>query len=566
MAIMLVGALLPIFAVQYSVEGLRSVLPFVFFLTLSGLLAFHLITNDHHLQFFAILLRRKWHFEVLWAIGIVFTAFAGVSVAYQLESIGSRLSAAPGPSLVIYAASMILGLYAGTLFRKNLTTDLYVWNDSRISQSVISALGFVAPIIILAAVSLLGPDVSILAIFCFGVRFLFSQYVLAQQERRSKCREAFLRDTLGFPPTGGKNPTTRAILDLLLRGRIRLAQAALSWLYHDYDRDYYKLACRVRYYLQDYAGAISVARSHLASPQYSKSATLASLTALSMSHLGLVEEAENLLKRALDDTSAAEVGNQAAAYFQVNLSRIAWQRGDVDRALQLLETVSAQDPFKVCPQICRMRARYLCDKILHDLYGQPNSVVASEFITDKLKSVESILAASREELEARGQISFVHLDGLVALLRRNYDVAVRHFADAILCEGHCGSRLHLALIHMIGTRTYHSAEYQLKATLAGLTHVYDGNSFKRQVLRNLSRIRAARSEGVVFNEDIVYYHLQEVLLPERAIIAAESIASYERERLRVLQLTFKSFWVGAITATLGRGKKVGSFAFHPKTQ
>ena len=208
-----------------------------------------------------------------------------------------------------------------------------------------------------------------------------------------------------------------------------------------------------------------------------------------------------------------------------------------------MDEVSQLKKFEHCPQIQRMRGRYLCDRILQELYMQPFSVDAKAFVCARLGPVEQILDENDDDLSKKrgaANISFTHLRGLVALLRGDYREAVRQFADAIVTGDHNGSRFHLALLHTVGTSTFDAAEYQLNEILRDLGSVYDGNRFKKEVLRSIERIRIARKSGIVFNRNIIYYHLHDNLIPP--VTVSSPTDKLARFRRRILQRTFRVFW------------------------
>ena len=116
---------------------------------------------------------------------------------------------------------------------------------------------------------------------------------------------------------------------------------------------------------------------------------------------------------------------------------------------------------------------------------------------------------------------------------------------------------------MIGTTTFHSAEYQLNEVLASLGNVFEGNEFKRRVVLNLNRIREARRLKKAFNEKIVYYHLHNDLLPDAALLA-ELDKEYEERRRQIVWETFGTIWTGTfLQRFLGRGKSLPKFVLRP---
>ena len=119
---------------------------------------------------------------------------------------------------------------------------------------------------------------------------------------------------------------------------------------------------------------------------------------------------------------------------------------------------------------------------------------------------------------------------------------------------------------ILASAEVHSAEYQLEEILNDLKYVYEGNEFKRRIWLNLDRIRAARKNGVAFNENIVYYHLDQNLLPDAAILS-EPAPACQAERRRIVRVTFGSVWAGTFRTVrvLGRGERVPRLVLLSKT-
>jgi hypothetical protein len=137
------------------------------------------------------------------------------------------------------------------------------------------------------------------ALLTFGASFFVCHTRFVLQRRCLRFREAFLRDTLGFSAAGRRGVVKR-IFALLATGRVRAARLMLDLVYPGRDKEYYKLACRINYYLGDYGRAISAASSYLNRPgRPQPSATLLSLSALSMSHFGLTRQARELLENGI---------------------------------------------------------------------------------------------------------------------------------------------------------------------------------------------------------------------------------------------------------------------------
>jgi hypothetical protein len=214
----------------------------------------------------------------------------------------------------------------------------------------------------------------------------------------------------------------------------------------------------------------------------------------------------------------------------------------------ILDEIMHLEKFRECQQIRRMAARYRCDKILDDLYatgGEGRS--AKEYVASRIGEVEDLIKGIKVR-PGKPEISLAHVEGLVALLKLDYRTAIRYFAASMLAEAHNGSRFHLALVHMVGTRTYYRAEYQLRQILRDLSSTDENHRFHRLVRHNLARIETAREDGMMFNEDLIFYHLHKDLVPRRATVVEQPAGVAEERRLRVLKLTFEAFTKEALFA------------------
>lgn len=364
-----------------------------------------------------------------------------------------------------------------------------------------------------AARRLIAPAVG-LALFSFGASLVFVAFGLRQIRAGRRLREANLFDDyadaqVARPAAFLPNVAFR----LLKQGYRTLARLPFSLfvLIGHYRReprqlaDYYKFRVRFLARAEDYEAALASANEALVdlSKKGATSDTVVAWRALALAQTGFTQQARDALAQAVDHEAAALRSGAKArpnAYFRLFLGHVYWLLDDLEMARRLNDEALQIDPQ--CPFAWVNKARFLCETGLLRHGNDPEKLVST--LSEAHKAVHSVPGRFEHYYAVQATAGFVELlQGAMSVRAGRIDEAAEalyaarvRFVDGVVKESHRFSRLGLALMLMVGTRTYRQAAYHLRRLLAGLGHVGSGHKFRLTVGRNLQRVGAARDEGI----------------------------------------------------------------------
>jgi len=420
--------------------------------------------------------------------------------------------------------TIVVAALSAHSFRKFLLLDQHLSEPRLHYQDKNERLAFTLLLIMPIAVFLIVSSylkLPAVGLFTFGLFFFIVSVTFSVREDTSWYRDVSMRDE----DVKVNSTYLRLVFNLYKHGRLILA----VFLFNFYElfrrwrknKDYYKIKCGIYYRLHRYERIGTMVDSALRRVGFSP--TLVNFKTLSLAHRGEVStalaELKNGLKKSPDNT-----------HLMVSLGYVYWQNNQIDEALNIVR--KALDIHPNCPLALRSEAHYLCDEALlryrkHPVQFQHNLDLARERIEKAW------------EIKGKGFVIIDHVLGYVHLLRGEYAKAADIFSKCIIKGSHNGSRLHLALIFMIGSSTCYRAEYHLRRAWYDLIAKIARRQgtrrhrFFKLVTKNLTRVRRIIQEKgrIVFNENIIFYHLAEdPVLPEQAVTRDLRTASTFRDK------------------------------------
>ncbi len=258
-------------------------------------------------------------------------------------------------------------------------------------------------------------------------------------------------------------------------------------------RESCKIKCRILYRRKKFDAVIETATEFL---KKDKSNVLVSLKALSYMQKGEPELAFDVLLKARKADLARGEADQSP-YFPLNIGYLYWQKGDIDQAIEYSDQAVKIDPH--CPMALNNKAFFIAEKARLDFASERSEErlneslqKASELIRKAFESVDKYCFATLRDTEA-----YIHL------LRGDLETAKDIFLQTAVAR--VASRVHLAIIYMKGSQIYERSECYLRRALSQLGR-NTRNRYYKFAQHLLVLIRNARREGIVFNEEIVFYY------------------------------------------------------------
>lgn len=303
-------------------------------------------------------------------------------------------------------------------------------------------------------------------------------------------------------------------------------------------KDEFKVRAVLAYHMHRYAESRSLSAKGIRRMEEAGDASqiLVSYHALATARIDSIEAGTAELQSAL-------VRNPANYYYRSNLSYLLWSSDRLAEAT--VEASRAIAEYNAhCGSPCAQTATYLglffaeqalesrlqtgrvdlglvrrslaLSQAAHVASYSPSAALFGEgpgSITHNLALATMLLSDTVETVEAREDL---------------LSFAFHAFARSVWRESHAASRFRLAVLHMVGSSRYESAELQLNRILWALRNQPKRleTRFAKLVRLNLDRIREARARKIVFNREIIFLSSSPELVPRGAIQPASETTDW----------------------------------------
>lgn len=421
------------------------------------------------------------------------------------------------------AVAFLIGIYLGL----GVSLDRPVTRLARWHLPTLAICNVVLPIGLFASVlvALRNLDLGIYSIGGIVVGISISGFFRLYRQLASHAREAYMIDSyddshidrvgrIKFASRIQRDLAKSILLSLRSGNMARALMLSVPYKLSALTRGrkneaYYEINCKLNDRLRRHRKAMKVARigeDFLRKEGERSSLDLINMQALSLFKYGRIKEARLKLEEAIKK-------HPHHPYFWLNLALICWHMDKLDEAEDMNNRVLEIDGR--CPLALRNKALFLSEKLV--LEHRENEGIPSQSLSPVIRYIDMAKRVSEDRYHYVVP-AIIDTLGYVELLRGNYRKAARYFLDAVLKESHNDSRLHLALLFMIGASTYLRAEYHLKKVLFDLV-INKKNKIYKLALKNLeNRIQEARARSIVFKKNIVFYgFLRDEDIPELAV-------------------------------------------------
>lgn len=254
-----------------------------------------------------------------------------------------------------------------------------------------------------------------------------------------------------------------------------------------------KVRCRILFRRGEHDKVIEIAQTCSAEE---KSSVLISLEALSYLQKGKITQAFDILSRAREADSSRVLSMQNP-HFPLNIGYICWHEGRIDQAIEFGRAALQIDP--TCPLALNNQAFFVAEKARLD-FAEGRS---KERLHRDLKGAAGLLRKTFEEVDKYCFATLRDTEAYIYLLRGEVGLAKEIFLNTAVVR--VASRIHLAIIYMMGTQLYERSECYLRRALSQLAgRTWSRNYRLAQHLLQL--IEDSRRDGVVFNEELAFYH------------------------------------------------------------
>jgi tetratricopeptide (TPR) repeat protein len=343
----------------------------------------------------------------------------------------------------------------------------------------------------------------------FESNFPYTGAILAVN-KIMKRRKSFLKQRAIISMRKDSIKRARIFLDLLTFWyRIKRHDLML-------DKDFLKLKVLFYYRIGHYKNALSTVERGNARliERGDVSETLVSLKAMAQLNMGCVEEAGNTLVEALQKSPNNQHYMRCSAY-------LAWHQGDIDTAISFLSEAIEILQKEQALLASVFRAHLLCELALTQY---PKNALE---LHERADEAHSLLQQAMDQGNATLELAEIYFEnqldymlGYVYLLKGEYKKALRLFSQRVWHDSHLRSRFCIGLLHMIGTSNYTTAITHFQRIIDALdvkdrrkaitrisTMAQRPSHFRLCVKKNLERVLEAKKRHIVFNEDIIFYHM-----------------------------------------------------------
>lgn len=322
---------------------------------------------------------------------------------------------------------------------------------------------------------------------------------------------------------------------LAQRGFVPVSYWLTRWtIPHPDSRESYNLRTVLAYHMHKYEEALLFAsegiaaavRNHGEPPKI-----LTSYRALSLARTDSISEA-------VLELEAAVQGSPVNYYSRSNLSYLLWSADRVDEAVAQASTaleMYIKDHGTPCLQTTTLLSLFLSEKVVEERahVGRVRTDLVRSALAHCIQA-QDVARRTRSIHWGERPGSLTHNLAWACVLlsssvsEENRDAllsfAFHAFSRCVWQESHAASRFRIALLHMVGSRRFDSAEYQLKRILWPLQRQRKrlDTRFARLVQLNLDRIEVARTNGVVFGPEILSLHAASEIIPEEAVGACSN--------------------------------------------